>query len=116
MANEVGDALDKLVNQFSDPLSFFRELIQNAIDAGQFITQGGYKRRPSFLRIRPSKPKKAQNNNQIGPILVSKKDKGFGQLVLMTTSRDRSGRHWKAQYMRLPVSAIRTGFSPPWPG
>ena len=30
----VRDALDKLVNQFADPLSFFRELIQNALDAG----------------------------------------------------------------------------------
>ncbi|MDY0000806.1 MAG: ATP-binding protein [Polyangia bacterium] len=28
------DALDNLVNQFSDPMSFFRELIQNALDAG----------------------------------------------------------------------------------
>lgn len=28
------DALDELVNQFSDPLSFFRELIQNSLDAG----------------------------------------------------------------------------------
>lgn len=27
-------ALDQLVHQFSDPLSFFRELIQNALDAG----------------------------------------------------------------------------------
>ena len=30
----VADALDTLVHQFSDKLSFFRELIQNAIDAG----------------------------------------------------------------------------------
>jgi hypothetical protein len=28
------EALDELVNQFSDPLSFFRELIQNSLDAG----------------------------------------------------------------------------------
>ena len=28
------DALDDLVAQFSDPLSFYRELIQNAVDAG----------------------------------------------------------------------------------
>ena len=27
-------ALDTLVNQFADPLSFFRELVQNSIDAG----------------------------------------------------------------------------------
>lgn len=31
---QVDDALDELVNQFSDPLSFLRELVQNAIDAG----------------------------------------------------------------------------------
>jgi hypothetical protein len=30
----VADALDKLVHQFSDPLSFYRELIQNSLDAG----------------------------------------------------------------------------------
>lgn len=30
----VNDALDNLVDQFSDPLSFLRELIQNALDAG----------------------------------------------------------------------------------
>lgn len=31
---EVGDILQDLVNQFSDPMAFFRELIQNSIDAG----------------------------------------------------------------------------------
>ena len=31
---DVGDALEDLINQFSDPMSFFRELIQNALDAG----------------------------------------------------------------------------------
>ncbi len=30
----VDDALETLVNQFADPMSFFRELIQNALDAG----------------------------------------------------------------------------------
>ncbi|MCB9568724.1 MAG: ATP-binding protein [Myxococcales bacterium] len=30
----VADALDQLVHQFADPLAFFRELIQNALDAG----------------------------------------------------------------------------------
>ncbi|MEZ4452011.1 MAG: ATP-binding protein [Nannocystaceae bacterium] len=30
----VTDALDKLIHQFSDPLSFYREVIQNALDAG----------------------------------------------------------------------------------
>ena len=31
---DVGDALETLVHQFSDPWSFLREMIQNAIDAG----------------------------------------------------------------------------------
>jgi hypothetical protein len=31
---DVGEALDSLVHQFSDPWSFLRELIQNSIDAG----------------------------------------------------------------------------------
>ena len=31
---ETSEALDRLVQQFADPLSFFRELIQNSIDAG----------------------------------------------------------------------------------
>ena len=30
----VDDALDRLVNQFSDSMAFFRELIQNSLDAG----------------------------------------------------------------------------------
>lgn len=33
-AVEVRNALDELVNQFADPMSFLRELIQNAVDAG----------------------------------------------------------------------------------
>lgn len=31
---QVRDALDELVNQFADPMSFLRELVQNAVDAG----------------------------------------------------------------------------------
>jgi hypothetical protein len=31
---ETDDALDELVNQFADPMSFLRELVQNALDAG----------------------------------------------------------------------------------
>ncbi len=31
---KVSDALDKLIHQFADPLSFYREIIQNALDAG----------------------------------------------------------------------------------
>lgn len=33
-AVEVRNALDELVNQFADPMSFLRELVQNSIDAG----------------------------------------------------------------------------------
>jgi hypothetical protein len=33
-APDAADALETLVHQFADPLSFYRELIQNAIDAG----------------------------------------------------------------------------------
>lgn len=34
-----GGALQTLVHQFSDPLSFYRELIQNAIDAGSRVVE-----------------------------------------------------------------------------
>jgi len=34
LAPDAGSALETLVHQFADPLSFFRELIQNAVDAG----------------------------------------------------------------------------------
>lgn len=43
----VDDALDRLVNQFSDSMAFFRELIQNSLDAGSqeveidFVHEGG---------------------------------------------------------------------------
>jgi hypothetical protein len=33
-APDASDALQALVDQFADPLSFFRELVQNAVDAG----------------------------------------------------------------------------------
>ena len=32
--NTVEAIIDDVVNQFADPLAFFRELVQNAIDAG----------------------------------------------------------------------------------
>ncbi|MBI5501580.1 MAG: ATP-binding protein [Deltaproteobacteria bacterium] len=34
LAPDAGDALETLVHQFADPLSFFRELVQNSVDAG----------------------------------------------------------------------------------
>ena len=49
MAAETGvdDALDELVNQFSDPLSFLRELVQNSIDAGSQEIEVSTTREPS---------------------------------------------------------------------
>lgn len=44
---DVGDALEDLINQFSDPMSFFRELIQNAIDAGSDIIDIEFEFEPS---------------------------------------------------------------------
>ena len=42
----VDDALERLVNQFSDPMAFFRELIQNALDAGSEEVEVWFERRP----------------------------------------------------------------------
>lgn len=36
---QAGGALETLVHQFSDPLSFYRELIQNALDAGSRVIE-----------------------------------------------------------------------------
>lgn len=44
---DVGDALDDLINQFSDPMSFFRELIQNALDAGSGEVEVEFEYEPS---------------------------------------------------------------------
>ena len=44
---DVGDALDDLINQFSDPMSFFRELIQNALDAGSDMVDVDFEFEPS---------------------------------------------------------------------
>jgi hypothetical protein len=44
---DVGDALDDLINQFSDPMSFFRELIQNALDAGSDMVDIDFEFEPS---------------------------------------------------------------------
>ncbi|PRP93026.1 heat shock protein 90 [Enhygromyxa salina] len=44
---DVGDALDDLINQFSDPMSFFRELIQNALDAGSGEVEVEFEFEPS---------------------------------------------------------------------
>jgi hypothetical protein len=44
---DVGDALDELVNQFADPMSFFRELIQNSLDAGSDEVEIDFEFEPS---------------------------------------------------------------------
>lgn len=54
---EAHDALDNLVNQFSDPMSFFRELIQNSLDAGSpeieiwFEFQDGGEGKPGIMIV-----------------------------------------------------------------
>jgi molecular chaperone HtpG len=47
----VDDALDRLVKQFSDAMAFFRELIQNAIDAGTEEIEVGFEHRDGRMMI-----------------------------------------------------------------
>jgi molecular chaperone HtpG len=48
----VDDALDRLVKQFSDAMAFFRELIQNAIDAGSEEIEVGFEHRDGRMIVR----------------------------------------------------------------
>jgi molecular chaperone HtpG len=48
----VDDALDRLVKQFSDAMAFFRELIQNAIDAGTEEVEVGFEHRDGRMIVR----------------------------------------------------------------
>jgi hypothetical protein len=48
----VDDALDRLVKQFSDAMAFFRELIQNAIDAGSEEIEIAFEHRDGRMIIR----------------------------------------------------------------
>ena len=48
----VDDALDRLVKQFSDAMAFFRELIQNAIDAGSEEIEIGFEHRDGRMIVR----------------------------------------------------------------
>jgi hypothetical protein len=48
----VDDALDRLVNQFSDTMAFFRELIQNAIDAGSAEVEIDFEHQDGMLIVR----------------------------------------------------------------
>ncbi len=48
----VDDALDRLVKQFSDAMAFFRELIQNAIDAGSEEIEVDFEHRDGRMIIR----------------------------------------------------------------
>lgn len=63
MASRSGGIVDELVHQFSDPFAFYRELIQNSIDAGS-------NRIEVSLRWRPGTPK--------GVALISVADWGEG--------------------------------------
>src|SRR5690606_23328588 len=47
----VDDALDRLVNQFSDSMAFLRELIQNALDAGSEEVEVWFERRDGRMII-----------------------------------------------------------------
>jgi hypothetical protein len=48
----VDDALDRLVKQFSDAMAFFRELIQNAIDAGSDEIEVGFEHDDGRMIVR----------------------------------------------------------------
>ena len=48
----VDDALDRLVKQFSDAMAFFRELIQNAIDAGSEEIEVDFEHRDGRMIVR----------------------------------------------------------------
>jgi hypothetical protein len=47
----VDDALDRLVNQFSDSMAFFRELIQNSLDAGSAEVEVWFEHRDGRMII-----------------------------------------------------------------
>ena len=68
-AIDIGDALETLVHQFSDPWSFLRELIQNAIDAGS----------PEIdVRVEHQPPQGGGDGDDPGLMLVEVVDAGDG--------------------------------------
>ncbi|MCA9694295.1 MAG: ATP-binding protein, partial [Myxococcales bacterium] len=68
-AIDIGDALETLVHQFSDPWSFLRELIQNAIDAGS----------PEIdVRVEHQPPQAGGDGDDPGLMLVEVVDAGDG--------------------------------------
>jgi molecular chaperone HtpG len=110
----VDDALDRLVNQFSDSMAFFRELIQNALDAGSEEVEVWFEHRDGRMIIHVDDWGEGMNREIIETRLTrlfsSSKDGdrtkigkfGIGfvsvfaiapEAVCIDTSRD--GEHWR---------------------
>jgi hypothetical protein len=110
----VDDALDRLVNQFSDATAFFRELIQNALDAGSEEVEVWFEHRDGMMIIHVDDWGEGMNREIIDTRLTrlfsSSKDGdrtkigkfGIGfvsvfainpEAVCIDTSRD--GEHWR---------------------
>jgi molecular chaperone HtpG len=110
----VDDALDHLVNQFSDSMAFFRELVQNALDAGSEEVEVWFEHRDGRMIIHVDDWGEGMNREIIETRLTrlfsSSKDGdrtkigkfGIGfvsvfaitpEAVCIDTSRD--GEHWR---------------------
>jgi hypothetical protein len=110
----VDDALERLVNQFSDSMAFFRELIQNALDAGSEEVEVRFEHRDGRMIIHVDDWGEGMNREIIETRLTrlfsSSKDGdrtkigkfGIGfvsvfaidpEAVCIDTSRD--GEHWR---------------------
>jgi hypothetical protein len=113
----VDDALDRLVNQFSDSMAFFRELIQNALDAGSDEVEVWFEHRDGRMIIHVDDWGEGMNREIIETRLTrlfsSSKDGdrtkigkfGIGfvsvfaidpEAVCIDTSRD--GEHWRVLF------------------
>ncbi|MFO7565936.1 MAG: ATP-binding protein [Enhygromyxa sp.] len=110
----VDDALDRLVNQFSDSMAFLRELVQNALDAGSEEVEVWFERRDGRMIIHVDDWGEGMNReiieNRLTRLFSSCKDGdrtkigkfGIGfvsvfaiepEAVCIDTSRD--GEHWR---------------------
>ena len=108
------EALERLVNQFTDPLSFFRELVQNSVDAGSAEVDISLEHRDGVMTIRVDDYGKGMNREIIDTRLTrlfsSRKDGDLSQIgkfgigfvsvfaiapdaVAVDTSRD--GQNWR---------------------
>lgn len=113
----VDDALDRLVNQFSDSMAFFRELIQNALDAGSNEVEVSFEHRDGRMIIRVDDWGEGMNRaiieSRLTRLFSSCKDGdrtkigkfGIGfvsvfaiepEAVCIDTSRD--GEHWRVLF------------------